>query len=65
MQSRNMAEAQGDLSIRGGTFEETGLLIGGSTVLTHKRQYTAELIAPENAWRTQGFNRFRQRPSRI
>ena len=26
MQSRNMAEAQGDLSIRGGIFENTGIL---------------------------------------
>ena len=27
MQSRNMAEAQGDLSIRGGTFENTGIQV--------------------------------------
>jgi vitamin B12 transporter len=28
VQSRNFAEAQGDISIRGGTFEDTGILIG-------------------------------------
>jgi len=30
MQSRNMAEAQGDLSIRGGTFENTGIQVLGT-----------------------------------
>ena len=48
MQSRNMAEAQGDLSIRGGTFENTGIS-GGSAVL-HDAQtghyYTELPIAP-------------------
>ena len=49
MQSRNMAEAQGDVSIRGGTFENTGIQVGSVTL--HDPQtghYTTELpIAPE------------------
>ena len=32
MQSRNMAEAQGDLSIRGGTFENTGISVGSAVL---------------------------------
>ena len=28
LQSRNFGEAQGDISIRGGTFENTGLMLG-------------------------------------
>ncbi len=50
MQSRNMAEAQGDLSIRGGTFENTGIKLGGSATLLDPQtgHYTTELpIAPE------------------
>ncbi len=49
MQSRNMAEAQGDLSIRGGTFENTGIQIGSATLLDPQTgHYTTELpIAPE------------------
>ena len=49
MQSRNMAEAQGDLSIRGGTFENTGLQVGSATLLDPQTgHYTTELpIAPE------------------
>ena len=33
LQSRNMAEAQGDVSIRGGIFENTGFKIGWSKSL--------------------------------
>ena len=49
MQSRNMAEAQGDLSIRGGTFENTGIQVGGATLLDPQTgHYTTELpIGPE------------------
>ena len=49
MQSRNMAEAQGDLSIRGGTFENTGVQVGSATLLDPQTgHYTTELpIAPE------------------
>ena len=49
MQSRNMAEAQGDLSIRGGTFENTGIQVGSATLLDPQTgHYTTELpIAPE------------------
>ena len=49
MQSRNMAEAQGDLSIRGGTFENTGIQVGSATILDPQTgHYTTELpIAPE------------------
>ena len=48
-QSRNMAEAQGDISIRGGTFENTGIQIGSATMLDPQTgHYTTELpIAPE------------------
>jgi vitamin B12 transporter len=49
MQSRNMAEAQGDLSIRGGTFENTGIRVGSASLLDPQTgHYTTELpIAPE------------------
>ena len=49
MQSRNMAEAQGDLSIRGGTFENTGVQVGSAPLLDPQTgHYTTELpIAPE------------------
>ena len=49
MQSRNMAEAQGDLSIRGGTFENTGIQVGSATLLDPQTgHYTTELpIGPE------------------
>ena len=49
MQVRNMAEAQGDLSIRGGTFENTGVQVGSATLLDPQTgHYTTELpIAPE------------------
>ena len=49
MQARNMAEAQGDLSIRGGTFENTGVQVGSTTLLDPQTgHYTTELpIAPE------------------
>ena len=40
MQSRNMAEAQGDLSIRGGTFENTGIKVGSATSWIHKQDIT-------------------------
>ena len=49
MQSRNMAEAQGDISIRGGTFENTGISVGNAVL--HDAQsghYYSELpLAPE------------------
>ena len=49
MQVRNMTEAQGDLSIRGGTFENTGVQVGSATLLDPQTgHYTTELpIAPE------------------
>ena len=49
MQSRNMAEAQGDLSIRGGIFENTGIQVGAASLLDPQTgHYTTELpIAPE------------------
>ena len=49
MQSRNMAEAQGDLSIRGGTFENSGIQVGSATLIDPQTgHYTTELpIAPE------------------
>jgi vitamin B12 transporter len=48
MQVRNMTEAQGDLSIRGGTFENTGVQVGSATLLDPQTgHYTTELpIAP-------------------
>ena len=49
LQSRNMAEAQGDVSIRGGIFEGTGFRIGSATLIDPQTgHYSAELpIAPE------------------
>jgi len=48
-QSRNMAEAQGDISIRGGTFENTGVKLGSANMLDCQTgHYMTELpIAPE------------------
>jgi hypothetical protein len=49
LQSRNMAEAQGDVSIRGGIFENTGFRVGSATLMDPQTgHYFAELpIAPE------------------
>ncbi|WP_269526962.1 TonB-dependent receptor plug domain-containing protein [Coraliomargarita parva] len=49
LQSRNMAEAQGDVSIRGGIFENTGFRLGAATLLDPQTgHYFAELpVAPE------------------
>ena len=49
MQTRNMAEAQGDLSVRGGTFENTGIQIGSATLLDPQTgHYSTEIpVAPE------------------
>lgn len=48
-QSRNMAEAQGDVTIRGGIFENTGFRVGSATLVDPQTgHYFAELpIAPE------------------
>ena len=48
-QSRNMAEAQGDVTIRGGIFENTGFRVGSATLIDPQTgHYSAELpIAPE------------------
>ena len=48
-QSRNMAEAQGDISIRGGTFENTGIQLGSATARpTDRSLVPTELpIAPK------------------
>ena len=49
LQSRNMAEAQGDITIRGGIFENTGIRVGSATLIDPQTgHYFAELpIAPE------------------
>lgn len=49
LQSRNMAEAQGDITIRGGIFENTGIRLGSATLLDPQTgHYFAELpVAPE------------------
>ncbi len=49
LQARNMAEAQGDVTIRGGIFENTGFQVGAATVIDPQTgHYSAELpIAPE------------------
>lgn len=49
VQSRNMAEAQGDVTIRGGIFENTGFVVGSATLIDPQTgHYSAELpIAPE------------------
>lgn len=48
-QSRNMAEAQGDVCIRGGIFEGTGIQVGAATLIDPQTgHYSTELpIAPE------------------
>ena len=48
-QSRNMAEAQGDVTIRGGIFENTGFRVGSATLVDPQTgHYFAEIpIAPE------------------
>ncbi|MEA1926754.1 MAG: TonB-dependent receptor [Candidatus Auribacterota bacterium] len=47
LQSRNLAEAQADLSIRGGIFSETGLEIGAATLLDPQAaHYTVEVPIP-------------------
>ncbi|MBK1878195.1 TonB-dependent receptor domain-containing protein [Pelagicoccus mobilis] len=49
LQVRNLAEAQGDVSIRGGIFENTGFRVGAATLLDPQTgHYFAEIpIAPE------------------
>ncbi|WP_371188595.1 TonB-dependent receptor plug domain-containing protein [Thalassotalea maritima] len=49
LQSRNMAEAQADISIRGGIFENTGFRVGSTTLYDPQTgHYFAEIpIAPE------------------
>lgn len=49
LQSRNMAEAQADVSIRGGIFENTGFRIGSATLFDPQTgHYVSELpIAPQ------------------
>ncbi|AXR07647.1 TonB-dependent receptor plug domain-containing protein [Salinimonas sediminis] len=49
LQSRNMAEAQADVTIRGGIFENTGFRIGSATIIDPQTgHYFAEIpIAPE------------------
>ena len=49
LQSRNMAEAQGDVSIRGGIFENTGFQIGAATLFDPQTgHYFGEIpVAPE------------------
>ncbi|MBQ4833214.1 TonB-dependent receptor [Pseudoalteromonas sp. MMG010] len=48
LQSRNMAEAQADITIRGGIFENTGFIIGSATLLDPQTgHYVSEIpIAP-------------------
>lgn len=55
LQSRNMGEAQADVSIRGGIFENTGFRIGAATLLDPQTgHYFAEIpIAPEMLERPQ------------
>lgn len=49
LQSRNMAEAQGDITLRGGIFENSGMRIGSATLIDPQTgHYSAELpIGPE------------------
>jgi vitamin B12 transporter len=49
LQSRNMAEAQADVTIRGGIFENTGFRVGSATLLDPQTgHYSSEIpIAPE------------------
>lgn len=53
LQSRNMAEAQGDITIRGGIFENTGIRLGSATLLDPQTGHyfaelpvAAEMLAP-------------------
>lgn len=47
VQTRNMAEGQADISIQGGIFENTGMLIGGLTLLDPQTgHYLAEVPVP-------------------
>lgn len=47
LQSRNFGEAQGDITLRGGIFEGTGIQVGGVTVFDPQTgHYTAELPVP-------------------
>jgi len=57
LQSRNMAEAQADVSIRGGIFESTGFRIGAATLMDPQTgHYFAEIpIAPEMLSKPQVF----------
>ncbi len=44
LQSRNLAEAQGDIAVRGGIFESTGIRLGPVTILDPQTgHYTTEL----------------------
>ena len=49
LQSRNMAEAQADVTVRGGIFENTGFRVGSATLLDPQTgHYSSEIpIAPE------------------
>ena len=49
LQSRNMAEAQADVTIRGGIFENTGFRVGSSTLFDPQSgHYFAEIpVAPQ------------------
>ena len=49
LQARNLAEAQGDVTIRGGIFENTGFRVGAATLMDPQTgHYFAEIpIAPE------------------
>jgi hypothetical protein len=55
LQSRNMAEAQSDVTIRGGIFEGTGFRIGAATLIDPQTgHYFAEIpVAPEMLSRPQ------------
>ena len=45
LQSRNMAEAQADVTIRGGIFENTGFRIGSATLIDPQTgHYFAEIL---------------------
>ena len=60
MQVRNMTEAQGDISIRGGTFEETGVYKWEVTTILDPQtgHYNTELTyGSRNAGGTQSINR--------
>ncbi|MFQ3237512.1 MAG: vitamin B12 transporter, partial [Paraglaciecola sp.] len=48
LQSRNMAEAQADVTIRGGIFENTGFRVGSATLFDPQTgHYFAEIPIPE------------------